>query len=692
MKRCRAGQGAGAFDRYAIIQPRLKRSDDSKPWLWSSAFILCVLLVLAASVPGRFAPEPARAADARIAITTDKSIYQPGDTVSFNVLVDSGGQQLGGELLIDVYPAASFLSDKAFTGEPLSEGAVKSGLSLTGQESFTYEQSVDDLKAGPGGFPVKVKLVSDGTEVLSGKTWLAVVEPGSHEPLDLALLWTVGGTPQRGPDGVFTGLGELDRCRATPRTTDTLLQHLELANKYPNIKTVYAIDGILLDELTDMSDGFRVADANGTREVPAGAPEAVNAGSCLESLRSMAKSDSVEILATPYAFTSLPILARDGWDDGNGQFRIGHDVVTEVLDLPGVPQGAFIPGLDLTTDSLRYISATGGDYAVLAGLLRQYVAGSLPMDAVTYRLRDLGGERITSFFAHDDASISLFGDPADPAAFWAAMANAYVSPPPGRLVIAASFVPNPVMSADQRDRLYAEIAAQGWIIPITLSQAQELHRPGTQPMTLQRYVDPLSGYVAGAYYDKLAEAHGLFEDYRLAVDNDEPELLRLVKNMYTAESLYFLRPSATPDEANQGLSYINKVTDFVRQELGGLHVSVSVPRLQQTADAEAVITVTNDRLYPFNVDLALAGDGVEFPEGDTQKLRLKTGDTEVRVPYSSPGWSRVEAEIMSNGHSLTGDSAGVHPVTTRVWIVAIVTVLALIGGILYVLLVVRRRS
>lgn len=662
-----------------------------KPWLGRYAVSACVLLVLAGLVLGRPAPDMARAADARILVATDKSMYQPGDQVGFNISLDTVGQDLGGDLLIDVYPAASFLSASAFSAEPLSESTVKSDLSASGQENYSHEASVDDLKAGPGGFPVKVKLVRDGKEVLSGRTWLAVVDPGTHEPLDLALLWTVGGAPERGPDGAFTGTGKLDRCRANPRTTDSLLAHLDITKKYPAIKTVYAVDGILLDELTDMSDGFRVTDANGTRELPAGSPEAISAGACLESLRSMAKSDNVEILSTLYAFSSLPILARDGWDDGNGQYRIGHDVVTEALDLPGVPRGAFISGLDLTTDSLRYISATGGDYAVLAGLLRQYVRGDLPGDAVTYRLRDLGGERITSFFANDDASIALFGDPADPAAFWAAIANAYVSPPPGHLVIAASFVPSPVLGADQRDRLYAEIAAQGWIKTVTLSEAQDQHRPGTQPMTLQRYIDPLTGYVTSAYYDKLAEAHGLFEDYRLAVDNDEPELLRLVKNMYTAESAYYLRSNATPDEANQGLVYIDKVTDFVRQELKGLHVSVSVPRLQQTADGEAVITVTNDRLYPFNVELALSGSGVEFPEGDTQNLRLKTGSTEVRVPYRSAGWSHVEVELRSNGNALTSDSAGVHPVTTRVWIVTIVTLLALATGTLYVLLVVRRR-
>lgn len=635
--------------------------------------------------------KPARAAEARITITADKVLYEPADEVVFGIDVDTGGQELGGDLLIDVYPAASFRDEKAFSAEPLFEDPVKLDMSVSGQEHFTYKSGVGDLKAAPGGFPIKVKVVRDGQEILSGRTWLAVVEPGVHEPLDLVLLWTVGGTPERGPDGAFNNTGKLDRCRQAAPPPDTLLQHQIITTKYPNVKTVYAVDGILLDELTDMSDGFRTGSGGDVNEVPPGSPEAVTAGACLESLRAVARSANVEILATPYAFSSQPILARDGWDDGSGQFRIGHDVVTEGLDLPGVPVGAYIPGLDLTTDSLRYIAATGGDYAVLAGLLREFVQGDLPGDAVTYRLRDLGGERITSFFAHDDTSISLFSSPPDVPAFWAAMANAYITPPPGRLVIAASFVPDPALAADQRDRMYATIDAQEWIRTVTLGEAQEAHRPGTQPMTLQRYVDPLTGYVSSAYYDKLAEAHGLFEDYRLAVDNDEPELLRLVKNMYTAESAYFLRSNATPDEANQGLPYIDQVTEFVTQELQGLHVSVSVPWLQQTADGEATVKVTNDRLYPFNVDLYLSGDGVEFPEGGMQKLRLNTGSTEIRVPYRSPGWSHVEAQLVSNGHILTGGSAGVHPVTTRVWIVTIVTLVALVGGILYLLLVVRRR-
>ena len=84
-----------------------------------------------------------------------------------------------------------------------------------------------------------------------------------------------------------------------------------------------------------------------------------------------------------------------------------------------MPRGAYAIGLDVTTDSLRYLAATGGEFTVLSGATRSFVQGRLPAGEPSYRLRDLSGERITAFFANDDASAALFSDTPDPAAFFA---------------------------------------------------------------------------------------------------------------------------------------------------------------------------------------------------------------------------------------------------------------------------------
>lgn len=631
------------------------------------------------------------AQNAGIDITTSQLVYAPADKAVFNIALDSGGQSLSGDLILRVYPAASPADSEAFARPPLSESMVQAGLSVSGTAAVGYEASISDLKAGTGGFPVKVSLVQNGAEVLSGFSWLAVVDGGAHVPIDLVLVWTVGGPPQRDPQGVFTDSRLLERCQQEPRTPDSLMQHAELAGRYPRIKTTYAIEGALVDELFDMSDGFPAATGGGVRTLTGDSGEAAIAGNCLESLRQLAAAENTELVSSPYVFASLPALAREGWDDGNGQYRISHDIVTGTLSLPGVPNGAYVPGLDLTTDSLRYVASTGGDYAVLAGSIRPFVVGPVKPGSATFRLRDLGGERITSLFAQDDASAALLGDNPDAGAFFAALANSYNSAEPARLVIAASPTANPSLSAEQRDRVYSELDRQGWINSLTLGQASGKYRPDTEPVTLQRYIEPISGYVAESYYQKLSSVHDLFEAYRRAVDTDEPELLAVVKNMYTAESGYFLASNVPPEQANQGLAYQDAVDGFVREELSKLTMDVQTPWMQKASGGDAEVVIVNNNPYPFNLELTVSGEDIDFPEGASQLLRLPTGRTQIKVPYEAKGWTSLSARLNSHGVSLAQDSAGVRLVTTRVWIVLIVAGAAVLGASAYFLFVVRRR-
>jgi hypothetical protein len=342
-------------------------------------------------------------------------------------------------------------------------------------------------------------------------------------------------------------------------------------------------------------------------------------------------------MSTPYAMANLPLLAKQGWDDGNGEFRIGSDVLTEKLQLRAAPKGAYAPGLSLTTDSLRYLAATGGEYTVLPGSLRSYVqsqpniAGSL-----TFRLRDMSGERITALFANDDASSALNGDRPSPAAFFASLANAYAPAGTNRLAIVAS--PLPTVSEELRQQIYGVISRESWIRTLTLAEAKQKYHPSTQPATLLNYLDPVSGYITETYYQKLEAAHELFEDYRAAVDHDEAPMVALTRKMYTAESGYFTSSNVKPEDANRGLLYLNDVTSFIKGEFEKISIGVSTPLLQGSADGEADITINNGNSYPFTADIVMEGSGVEFPQGASQHMKLPPGITKLKINKNGSGW------------------------------------------------------
>lgn len=653
--------------------------------LIATAAVLALSLLTLAALD--LAPS-ARAAEGGITVGLNKLVFAPGETIDMSLALDSGGQALSGELLLRVYPPASPASPDPFAPAPIAVKRLAEGVNVAGTAATTAAVSLGELGLATGGYPARVLLVSGGQEVLAGDVWIAVVDPAAAAPVDLVLLWTVGGPPQRDAENHFTSLALADRCRNQPRTPDSILQHEGIARDYPAIKTTYAIEPAMLDELLDLADGFELDEGGRAQSLDAASLESVQAISCLESLRQLPTYDNVEIIGTPYTFADLTLLARQGWADGTGQYRLGHDVLTETLLLADVPDGAYVPGLNLTTDSLRYVAATGGDYAVLAGYIRSSVQTRNPA-AVTHRLRDLSGERVTGMFADDGASGALLGVNPDPDAFFAGLANAYAAGTP--LVIAAAATPSPVLAADMRGQVYAELARQPWIRSITLGEAEDKYRPDSEPATLLRYIDTATGYITRAYYDRMEKVHEEYEDFRAAVDSEEPQMVRLSKLMFTAENSYWFNEDPDPEAANSGLAVLDEIERMVDSEVAGLEVDIDTPLVQKSGTGTALVTIINHNLYAFTVELSLSADQeVVFTEGATRELRVESGITQVEIPYVSSGWSGIDARLMSRSHVLVDDSAGIRPLTLRFWLLAVLIAALAAGGIGYYYTVVKR--
>lgn len=656
------------------------------PWA-----LVAVVAALAVSLiiiyPLRVVPE-AVAVEGGITVGLDKLVYAPGDTINLSLALDSGGQAFTGELRLQVYPAASPAAADPFAPGPAVEKRLAENVNVNGTAATSGSVAVQDLGLGMGGYPARAILVSGGQEVLAGVVWIAIVDPAAAAPVDLVLLWTVGGPPQQNAQGEFTGTELADRCRSEPRTPDSILQHESIANDFTGVRTTYAIEPALLDELHDMSDGFTLSDGDGSRNVDAASLEAVQAASCLESLRQLPTYENVEILSAPYTFADLTLLARQGWSDGTGQFRLGHDVLTGTLLLPDVPDGAYVPGLNLTTDSLGYVAATGGEYAVLGGYIRSDVEARDPA-AVTHRLRNLTGDRLTGMFADDGASTALLGANPAPDAFFASLVNAYASGTP--LVIAAAATPSTALPADLREQVYMELARQPWIRTLTLGEAKDKYRPDSEAATLLRYVDTATGYVTRNYYDRLAEVHEKFEDFRAAVDTAEPQKVQLSKLLFIAENSYWFNEDPDPDAANKGLAVLDEIERSVDAEIAGLSIEVDTPLLQRSSRGTAQVTITNNNPYVFTLELSLAADEeVVFPDGASREVRVESGVTRLEIPYESGGWSRLDARLLSRGNILVDDSAGIHPLTLRFLLVLLLVTGLAAAGIIYYRLVVKR--
>lgn len=630
----------------------------------------------------------AQAAETSVSIITDKPYYAPGDDINLEISINSGDQAVSGELVLDVFPAEAFSSPDPFAGEPLASEVIESGYSLTGEGTTTYQTDTAKLGLKQGGYPVRVG-IRDGEELLAaGDTWLAVVGGGDRDPMDLVLIWTVGNPPERNAQGEFISMDLVDRCRSELDRPDNLLQNEQSAAGFPAVKTVYAMEPLLLDQLQDLADGFQLRQGEDLVEYPQTSAEATTAAACLGSLSNAAALENTEILSYPFAYTQMPLLAKEGWSDGSSQYRIGDDVLTKTLMLSAEPTGAYVPMLELTTDSLRYVAATGGEYAVLAGAIRSDVQGIVQEDAVSFRLRDVSGERITSFFADDAASGALLGTDPDRARFFASLANAYVSGDP--LLIAAAASQSPALTAAEREAVYAAIEGAGWINTLTMAEAKDKYRPDTQPVTLLRYVDPTDSYISQAYFQRLAETHSRYDDLRISLDTHEPVLQRLDRLLFTAEGTYWSGGDADPAEANRGLEYLEEVGRITDNEFSSIEVEVDAPWLQRATSGTAVVRIENNSGHPFTVDFSLGGEGIKLTEEVGSTIRVEPGTTEMEVPFVTDGWRSLHAGIRSGGTVIAEDSAVIHPVSGRVWIVIIVALAALAAGIAYYLFVIRR--
>ncbi|HDY69972.1 MAG TPA: hypothetical protein ENH54_03465, partial [Actinobacteria bacterium] len=101
---------------------------------WLPLFLLFILLALISPLfTGGSLAQPA---DASMTVTTDELVYQPGDDITFSITIDTGGQALSGDLMLEVYPPASPRASDIFDGESLGDELIEAGPDLAGEQTI----------------------------------------------------------------------------------------------------------------------------------------------------------------------------------------------------------------------------------------------------------------------------------------------------------------------------------------------------------------------------------------------------------------------------------------------------------------------------------------------------------------------------------------------------------------------------
>jgi Family of unknown function (DUF6049) len=144
-----------------------------------------------------------------------------------------------------------------------------------------------------------------------------------------------------------------NRKRARRRFTTHALPALEVG---------LATTPRLLEELTDMSDGYvRYRDGEDD-QVPAGASPARAAQRILQTLRVVTERDTVQTLLVPYANPDLPTLLSepDGLAAITRHIALGKDLIQGALSPPVEPTWLFPPAGRLDEPTLEQLTLTYG--------------------------------------------------------------------------------------------------------------------------------------------------------------------------------------------------------------------------------------------------------------------------------------------------------------------------------------------
>ncbi len=256
--------------------------------------------------------------------------------------------------------------------------------------SWSFDVSVPgDLLALPGGYLVTVELGRGGVVEASGQAWLGKVALRAR-PLDVAFVLPVALGVHRDPSGAFFDQ-VLEQAVAPANGSSVGLRAVtEISSALPNWQFTLAIEPILLTQLRDMTDGYSRIGASGTaEEVGTEDPSAKNAAEVLAAFGDLARRDTVDTAAGPYAGAALGALAAEGWRDGFDQIQLGKQELLQTLSLEAPPVGAYSPDLDMTTESLAYYGQASVDHVVVDGQLAADLTEPVGEGAVAARVRDI---------------------------------------------------------------------------------------------------------------------------------------------------------------------------------------------------------------------------------------------------------------------------------------------------------------
>ena len=518
---------------------------------------------------GSLLAAPSALAEPSIEVSLAAPLSAVGAPLEVNVNASLGGRWANASTVVEVRGPGSPMAGGAewpvTARVESSQGDLEAGLSRL---TITLEPT--DLPE-PGAYLMSVDLVAEGGKRVSASVWCGRIS-NLPEPVDVAVVLPLASGIRRDPTGVF--VDDFVQSAVIPRADQegSLYGLFGAIEQNPDWHLTLGVEPLFLAQIRDVADGYRARGAgDAVTEVRAGEGAAADAEQALAALRRVTALDSIQVMPAPYAMPALPILAREGWTDGFEQMQLGKMELQSTLQMPTTPDGAYAPGLDVTTDSLGAFSGASIDYVVVRHDVTRDLAEAPAADRRPVRVRNQDNDRLTLMFADEELRAAM-APPWDFGRFAAALAADLAEGGTG-LLVAAPADDYAMPPAGYLRELGSLLTSAPWIRTLTLDEALQATPPETRPIFLSRYGGFVEGYVGRQYVEGLQKAHAAVEALAGAADSERTPLDDLRRMLFEAESRYWFVPDVAPAVANLGLSYLEAIDQAVATEFDKVDVA-----------------------------------------------------------------------------------------------------------------------
>lgn len=502
-------------------------------------------------------------------------------------------------------------------------------------------------------YPLKVDLRTGYRSLAALRTPVIYLVRTPLDPLAFAWTFVLHAPLDMAPDGTFTSPALERSISRGGKLAGELSALSHLVGTTVGVDVV--ISPILILQLLQMRDGYRVVDGGSVRTVATGDDGSAAAAAALDRLRAIANAPNVELSTLPYSEPVLPALTSGGLARDLGvQLQRGRDLIAETFGRTPSSNVLRPPRSALDEATLDELPAAGVTTLLLDPAVVPRPEGS----------QGFAPPPVVSLAAQNATLSGVVGDPAV------------------QTLLASGIA--------EDDPVLASQAMLGELVSIWLQRPGEPHGLamlfGEDAPAAGSFYGPLVRGIADAPWLTKHTASGLVSDDSIPRDDAVSEVataspafsteyvdeLKQARRRVETLRTMLVAPSSQPDHLDQllllaeserfvgdeqhGFGFIDRVNATVASRFDAVRPDVTQPiTLTSTAVRNVPIAVRNTADVPLRVTIRLGSDALLSPVEITRVLPANSTQTiPVDLELRTTGKFEVPVQIVSPSGRVIG--------------------------------------